>query len=54
MPDVNWEYHAADTNRSRRILKHLDDNFLVRVLRELVRKLSIPDLSLVNREDLVG
>jgi len=33
LPDVNWEYHAADTNRSRRILKHLDDNFLVYVLR---------------------
>jgi len=52
LPD--WECHTAAANTSRIFLKHLDDNFLVRVLRELVRKLSIPDLSLVNREDLGG
>lgn len=27
--DVNWEYHKADTNRSRKFLKHTGDNFLV-------------------------
>lgn len=23
LPDVNWQYHAADTNWSRRFLTHL-------------------------------
>lgn len=25
---VTWEYHTVDTNRSKKILKHLDGNFL--------------------------
>ena len=38
LPDINWEFHTADTNRPRRFLKHLDDKFLVQVLREPTRK----------------
>lgn len=38
MPDVNWEHHTADTNGSRKFLKHFDDNFLVKELREPTRK----------------
>jgi len=34
---INWEYHVADTNRSRKFVKHIKDNFLVQVLRELSR-----------------
>lgn len=49
LPDVNWEYPAADTDRSRRFLKGLDDNFLVQVLRELSRKGALLDLLLVNK-----
>lgn len=28
---VNWEYHTAGENGSRRLLLHLDDNFLVQI-----------------------
>ncbi|KAJ7415597.1 hypothetical protein BTVI_37847 [Pitangus sulphuratus] len=29
VPDVNWDYRTTDTNRSRKFLKHLEDNFLI-------------------------
>ena len=48
--DINWEYHTADTNRSRKFLKHAEGNFLVQVLRELTRKGALLDLLFVNRE----
>ena len=54
LPDINWEYHIAETKRSRRFLKHLDDNFLVQVQREPTRKGALLDLLLVNREGLVS
>ncbi|GAB0204012.1 mitochondrial enolase superfamily member 1 [Grus japonensis] len=54
LPDVNWEHHTADTSRSRSFLKHLDDKFLVQVLKEPMRKGALLDLLLVNREGLVG
>ena len=54
LPHVNWEYHTAGTNRSRRFLNHLDDNFLVQVLKELTRKGAFLDMLLINREGLVG
>ena len=28
-PDVSWEYHTADRNRSRKFLEHVEENFLV-------------------------
>ena len=46
-PDINWDYCTADTNRSRKILKHFEDNFLIWVLRELTRKGALLDLLLV-------
>ncbi|GAB0182550.1 hypothetical protein GRJ2_000720300 [Grus japonensis] len=49
LPDVNWEHHTADTSRSRSFLKHLDDNFLVQVLKESTRKGALLDLLLMNR-----
>ena len=54
LPDVNWEYHTAGTNRSRRFLNHLDDKFLIPVLRELTRKGAFLDLFLIERESLMG
>ena len=54
LPEVNWVYHTANTSRSRRFLKHLDDNFLVQVLREPTRKGAFLDLLLENREGPVG
>ena len=53
-PDINWEYHAVDANRSRKFLKHVEDNFLVQVLREPTRKGALLDLLFVNREGLMG
>ena len=29
LPDINWDYHMANTSTSRSFLKHLDDKFLV-------------------------
>ncbi|GAB0186949.1 hypothetical protein GRJ2_001160200 [Grus japonensis] len=54
LPDVNWEHHTADTSRSRSFLKHLDDNFLVQVLKEPMRKGALLDLLLMNRHGLMG
>ncbi|GAB0205816.1 hypothetical protein GRJ2_003047200 [Grus japonensis] len=54
LPDINWEHHTADTSRSRSFLKHLDDNFLVQLLKEPTRKGALLDLLLVNREGLMG
>lgn len=48
LPDVIWEHHIDDTNRSRRVLKHLDDNFLVWVLREPAEKGALLGSFLVN------
>ena len=53
-PNVNWEHRTADTNRSRKFLKHIGDNFLVQVLRELTRRGALLDLLFVNREGLAG
>lgn len=39
LPSVNWDHYKASKNRFRRFLKHLDDNFMVQVLRELLGKM---------------
>ena len=54
LPDVNWDHYMADTSKSRRFIKHLDDNFLVQVLREPTRKGALLNLLLEKREGLVG
>ena len=54
MSDVKWEYHKADTSRSRRFLNHRDDNFLVQVLTEPTRKGVLLDLFLEYTESVVG
>lgn len=53
-PDVSWEYLIADTNSFRKFLKNVDDNFVVHVLRELIRKGAFPGLLLINREGVMG
>lgn len=40
-PDVNWEHCTAGTNRFRRFLQHLGDDFLVQTLRELTEMPSL-------------
>lgn len=52
--DGNWEQHIARTNRSRRFLKDLDDNFMVQIVRKLTRKDVLFDLLHGNREGLMG
>lgn len=54
LPGINWEYHAAAMNRSRRFLKHIDDNFLLQLLRELTRKGAHLDLLLVYKNGLLN
>ena len=53
-PDVNWAYHTADTNKSRKFLKHVEGNFLIQVLRELTRNGGLLVLLFVNRDGLMG
>lgn len=35
---LSWDHHTAGKNRSRRLLKYLDDNFVVQLLGQLNRK----------------
>lgn len=39
---------------SRKFLKHVEDNFLIQVLREMTRKGALLDLLVVNRYGLTG
>lgn len=43
-----WEYHTAGANMFRRLLKHLDGNFTVHILRENTGEGAVLDLMLVN------
>lgn len=54
LPDVNWKQHIDSTNRSKIVLKRMDDNFLVQVLRDPAEKGALLDFFLVNRDDLVS
>lgn len=48
---INWKHHTADGNRSRKFLKHVEDNFLEQILRKRARTgLLFPYLLLANRE----
>lgn len=33
LPEINWEHHTVGTNRARRFLKDLDDNFMEKDLK---------------------
>lgn len=48
------EFHTKETNRSWKLLKHMEDNFLVQGLREPPRTGALPALLFVNREGLRG
>ncbi|KAJ7422845.1 hypothetical protein BTVI_12169 [Pitangus sulphuratus] len=51
LPRINWEHHTAGTTEL--VLKNLDNNFMVQVLREQTWKDALLDLLLVNRVDLM-
>lgn len=48
-----WEYPTAGTNRSKRSPKHLDDNFMIQVLRVPTRKDAFLDLLLINSNNFL-
>lgn len=52
--DVSQDCHTADTNRSSKFMKHIEDNFLMQVLREPTRKNAFQDLFFENKDGLVG
>lgn len=52
--DINCEHHTADTNTSRRFLKHPDYSFLVQILKEMTRKGAILDLTLLKQRGPCG
>ena len=53
-PDICWNYNTADREQSRRFLECVGDDFLIQLVRELMRGSNILDLLFVNREGLVG
>ncbi|KAF1487797.1 hypothetical protein FQV18_0002667, partial [Eudyptula minor novaehollandiae] len=54
-PDVNWDCHTADRQKSRKfVLKHIEYYCLIEVLRELSKKGALLDLLFVNRDGCMG
>ncbi|RMC16379.1 hypothetical protein DUI87_06706 [Hirundo rustica rustica] len=53
LADASWEHRTAGTNRSRRLVEHLDDHFMIQVLRELARKDALLDLLLAKQRGSV-
>ncbi|GAB0207491.1 hypothetical protein GRJ2_003214800 [Grus japonensis] len=53
-PDIYWKDNTAGLEQSRRFLKCTDDNFLTQVIEGPTRKGALLDLTLTNKEELVG
>ncbi|GAB0175756.1 hypothetical protein GRJ2_000040800 [Grus japonensis] len=53
-PDICWRGNTAGHKQSRRFLECVDDNFLLQVTGEPVRRGVMLDLVLTNKEGLVG
>jgi len=51
-PDTSREHHTARQVQSRRFLQSIIDNFLVQVVEEPTRKVTLLDLVLTNKEGL--
>jgi len=49
-PDIFWEDHAARHTHSRMFLQSIDDNFLMQVVEEPMRRGMLLDLVLTNKE----
>jgi len=52
-PDISWEDHTARQAQSRRFLQRINNNFLMQVVEEPIRKGALLDLVLTNKEGLV-
>ncbi|GAB0187539.1 hypothetical protein GRJ2_001219200 [Grus japonensis] len=53
-PNICWRDNAAGHKRSRRFLECIDDNFLLQVTEEPMRRGAMLDLVLTNKEGLMG
>ncbi|GAB0203811.1 hypothetical protein GRJ2_002846700 [Grus japonensis] len=53
-PDICWRDNAAECKQSRKFLECVDDNFLLQVVEEPMRRGAMLDLVLTNKEGLVG
>ncbi|GAB0209305.1 hypothetical protein GRJ2_003396200 [Grus japonensis] len=53
-PDICWRDNAAGHKQSRKFLECVNDNFLLQVIEEPMRKGAMLDLILTNKEGLVG
>ncbi|GAB0209914.1 hypothetical protein GRJ2_003457100 [Grus japonensis] len=53
-PDICWRDNAAERKQSRKFLECVDDNFLLQVTEEPMRRGAMLDLILTNKEGLVG
>jgi len=51
-PDICWENHTDRHMQSRRFLQSIDDNFLMQVVEEPMRRDVLLDLVLMNKEGL--
>lgn len=52
-PDIFWRVNMAQHTQSRKFLQIIDDNFLMQVVEEPIRKGVLLDLVLTNQEGLV-
>ncbi|GAB0182454.1 mitochondrial enolase superfamily member 1 [Grus japonensis] len=53
-PDICWRDNTAERKQSRKFLECVDDNFLLQVIEESMRRGAMLDLILTNKEGLVG
>ncbi|GAB0206807.1 hypothetical protein GRJ2_003146300 [Grus japonensis] len=53
-PNIRWRDNTAGHKQSRRFLECIDDNFLLQVIEEPMRRGAMLDLVLTNKEGLVG
>ncbi|KAM9591189.1 uncharacterized protein ACIBXB_006085 isoform 1-T2 [Morphnus guianensis] len=53
-PNICWRDNMAGHKQSRRFLECVDDNFLLQVIEEPMRRGAMLDLVLTNKEGLVG
>ncbi|GAB0207775.1 macrophage immunometabolism regulator [Grus japonensis] len=51
---ICWRDNTAECKQSRKFLEHVDDNFLLQVIEEPMRRGGMIDLVLTNKEGLVG
>ncbi|GAB0179518.1 cAMP-dependent protein kinase inhibitor alpha [Grus japonensis] len=53
-PDIHWRDNTAGHKQSRRFLECVDDNFLLQVIEEPMKRGAMLDPVLTNKEGLVG